>query len=114
MRTLLVLMLGCWLVLGGTSAFAQDVVLEGLLRTQVFNKEFEGFDFYHVIIEEDHVQSDGSREVLAVASGKFSGNLKRLKVLFLIIDDHILGGQVLEGRGLPPCLAPVESHSSAL
>jgi hypothetical protein len=114
MRTLLLLIIVSWLFLGMASAFAQDVALEGLLRAQVFNKEFEGFDFYHVVIEEDHSQSDGSREVLAVASGKFSGNLKRLKVLFLIVDDHILGGQVLEGTGLPPCLAPVESRSSAL
>ncbi len=47
------------------------------------------------MIEADRLQADGSREVLAIASRKFSDNTKRMKVLFLILNDHIIGGQVL-------------------
>jgi len=96
---------------GVPTALAGDGSLEQLLRAEVFNREFEGFDAYHVSIEADHPQSDGSREVLAVASGKFLENTKRLKVLFLIVGQRIIGGQVLEGTGLPPCLA-AEHHPS--
>ncbi|MBI4002960.1 MAG: hypothetical protein HY348_14415 [Nitrospira defluvii] len=104
-----VLVLAAWLPAGAT-----DDSLERLLRAQAFNREFEGFDSYYVMIEADQPQADGSHEVLAVASGKFSDNTKRMKVLFLIVDDQIIGGQVLEGTGLPPCLAPEHRPSSSL
>jgi len=99
---------------GAPVVLAQDVALESTLRTQVFNKAFEGFDYYHVTIENDQRQEDGSREVTAVASGKFLDYTKRMKVLFLIVNEQVIGGQVLEGTGLPPCLASGESHSSSL
>ncbi|ODT45565.1 MAG: hypothetical protein ABS70_02895 [Nitrospira sp. SCN 59-13] len=86
--------------------------LERLLRAQAFNREFAGFDSYYVNIEADHPQPDGSHEVVAIASGKFADSTKRMKVLFLIVDGLIVGGQVLEGTQLPPCLAP-EHHSSS-
>jgi hypothetical protein len=104
----------CGLLAMGVSAFAQDAFLERLLRVQVFNKAFEGFDYYYVTIEEDEPRADGSREVTAVASGKFLENTKRLKVLFLIVAEQVIGGQVLEGTGLPPCLTPEESRKSSL
>jgi hypothetical protein len=100
--------------LGISPLFAQDFGLEPVLRAQVFDRAFEGFDYYHVIIEEDQPQADGSREVIAVASGKWLENTKRLKVLFLIFGEEVIGGQVLEGTGLPPCLAPEQRHSSSL
>ena len=103
------LMLAC-----GTAGWGSDDSLERLLRAQAFNREFEGFDSYYVKIEADQPQPDGSHEVLAVASGKFSDNTKRMKVLFLIVDGLIVGGQVLEGTGLPPCLAPEHRSSSSL
>ena len=93
---------------------AADEGLERLLRVQVFNKEFEGFDSYYVRIEADQPQADGSHEVLAIASGKFSDNTKRIKVLFLIAGDQIIGGQVLEGNGLPPCATAEYQPSSSL
>ena len=99
---------------GGTAGWGADDSLERLLRAQAFNREFEGFDSYYVKIEADQPQPDGSHEVLAVASGKFSDNTKRMKVLFLIVDGLIVGGQVLEGTGLPPCLAPEHRSSSSL
>jgi hypothetical protein len=100
------------LLLASTPLWAQDVMLERILRTQVFNKAFEGFDFYYVAIEEDHSQSDGSREVTAVASGKFLDHEQRMKVLFLVVGSQVIGGQLLEGSGLPPCLAPEQGPSS--
>jgi hypothetical protein len=45
--------------------------VERLLRVQVFNKAFEGFDHYSVTIVEEQAQADGLREVTVVASGKF-------------------------------------------
>lgn len=99
---------------GGTTGWAADDSLERLLRAQAFNREFEGFDSYYVSIEADRRQADGSHEVLAVASGKFSDNTKRMKVLFLIVGDQVIGGQVLEGTGLPPCLAPENRPFSSL
>lgn len=114
MRKLLTLMLQMFLLAGGSQAFAADDSLERLLQAQTFNREFEGFDSYYVRIEADQPQPDGSHEVLAVASGKFSDNTKRMKVLFLIVDGHIVGGQVLEGTGLPPCLAQEHRPSSSL
>ncbi|GKS57096.1 hypothetical protein YTPLAS18_06230 [Nitrospira sp.] len=92
----------------------EDVALLSLLRGEVFNKEFEGFDTYYVVIEEDHAFDNGSREVTAVAVGKFLDNQKRLKVLFLIAGDHIIGGQILEGTDLPPCVVQGSPSSSSL
>jgi len=114
MRTLFIALLQGLVLIGGTTGWAADEALEWLLRAQAFNREFEGFDSYYVRIEADHPQPDGSHEVLAVASGKFLDNTKRMKVLFLIMDGHIIGGQVLEGQGLPPCLAPEHRSSSSL
>lgn len=98
----------------GLPVHAQDAGLERLLRAQVFNKAFEGFDLYHVVIEDDQAQSDGSREVTAVASGKFFDQTQRIKGLFLIVGERVIGGQVLEGTGLPPCLAYEDSRKSSL
>ena len=95
-------------------ANAQDAVLESVLRTQVFNKVFEGFDFYHLDIEEDRAQSDGSREVMVVASGRFLDQTQRMKVLVLIVGGQVIGGQVLEGTGLPPCLSGESNRASSL
>jgi hypothetical protein len=89
----------------------QDAKLEQALRAQVFNQVFDGFEFYRVIIEDDQTQADGSREVTAVASGKFLDNTKRVKVLFLIIGEQVIGGQVLEETGLPPCVSLSPSSS---
>ncbi|MBA5870915.1 MAG: hypothetical protein GDA68_13110 [Nitrospira sp. CR2.1] len=114
MRKLFIALLYVLVLADGTTGWAADDTLERLLRAQAFNREFEGFDSYYVMIEADHPQPDGSHEVLAVASGKFSENTKRMKVLFLIMDGHIVGGQVLEGTGLPPCLAPEHRSSSSL
>ncbi len=114
MRLRIGTVLGSCLLAISVSAFAQDASLERLLRVQVFNKAFEGFDHYSVTIEEEQAQADGLREVTVVASGKFLDHAKRLKVVFLIVGDQVIGGQVLEGTDLPPCLAPIESRSSAL
>ncbi len=101
------------IVLAGTTpALAEDDALIRLLRAQVFNKEFEGFESYHVSIESDERHGDGSREVLAVASGKFLENTKRITVLFLIVGEWVIGGQVLEQTGLPSCTSL--SRQSAL
>jgi hypothetical protein len=113
-RLLIALILSALLPQTGFAAASSDVDLERLLRKQVFNQAFDGFDHYYVTIENDQPQADGSREVTVVASGKFLQNTKRMKVLFLIVGDQVIGGQVLEGTGLPPCLAPGESGSSAL
>lgn len=86
--------------------------LESLFRGQVFNKVFENFDFYWITIEEDVQQSDGSREVTVTVSGKFLENTKRMKVLFLLQSDEIIGGQILENDGLPPCGLAPRHHSN--
>ena len=114
MRIVFMALIQVLMLAGGTSGWGADDSLERLLRAQAFNREFEGFDSYYVKIEADQPQPDGSHEVLAVASGKFSDNTKRMKVLFLIVDGLIVGGQVLEGTGLPPCLAPEHRSSSSL
>ncbi|GMV48908.1 MAG: hypothetical protein NBKEAIPA_00778 [Nitrospirae bacterium] len=114
MPILLVAIVQILLLTGGARASAGDESLERLLRAQAFNREFEGFESYYVVIEADQEQVDGSHEVLAIASGKFSNNIKRLKVLFLIVDNRIIGGQILEGTGLPPCLAQEHRPSSSL
>lgn len=112
MRVWLAVFIGAIFLHAGPVATASDDPLERLLRAEVFNRAFEGFDYYYVTIEADHPQTDGSREVIAVASGRFLENTKRLKVLFLIVGAQVIGGQVLEGTGLPPCLAPEESRQS--
>ncbi len=114
MRTIFMAMIHVLVLAGGTTGWAADESLERLLRAQAFNREFEGFDTYYVKIEADQPQADGSHEVLATASGKFSNQTKRMKVLFLIVNGHIVGGQVLEGTGLPPCLSPEHRPSSSL
>ncbi|MBM4120988.1 MAG: hypothetical protein FJ249_00115 [Nitrospira sp.] len=101
------------LLMGFTPAPAEDRALESLLRAQAFNKEFEGFDHYQVAIEADQPQPDGSREVTAVASGRFLGQVQRLKALFLVVGDKVVGGQILEKDGLPPCTSsPRDSKKS--
>lgn len=114
MRTFFIVIVQIVVLACSSQAFAAANSLERLLRAQAFNREFEGFDSYFVIIEADQPQADGSHEVVAVASGKFSDNTKRMKVLFLIIGDQIVGGQVLEGTGLPPCLTQAHRPSSSL
>ncbi|MDO8358096.1 MAG: hypothetical protein Q7U76_17095 [Nitrospirota bacterium] len=95
-------------------AFADEPQLVALLRVQAFNKVFEGFDYYHVTIEADLAQADGSHEVTAVASGNFLDSTRRVKALFLIVGDTLIGGQVLEEKGLPPCLPSSGTHASSL
>jgi hypothetical protein len=112
-RTILVL-LGIGLLLGVATAQADEATLERLLRAQAFNKEFEGFDHYQVAIEADQPQPDGSREVTAVASGHFLGQVQRLKVLFLVLGDQVVGGQVLEKDGLPPCTSSSHGGKKSL
>lgn len=112
MRVWIALWLGCLCLSAGAAGAVPDNPLERLLRAQVFNQAFEGFDYYYVTIEDDRPQSDGSREVTAVASGRFLESTKRMKVLVLIVGDQVMGGQVLEGTGLPPCLKPEQSRTS--
>jgi hypothetical protein len=112
MPVMLAILLSVWQVVSMGVAHAQDAHVERLLRMKAFNQVFEGFDYYTVTIEEDHPEDDGSREVLAVASGKFLEHAKRLKVLFLIAGEEIIGGQILEGTELPPCVSS-ESHPSS-
>ena len=95
-------------------AFADESLLVPLLRVQAFNKVFEGFDFYHVTIESDLVQADGSHEVTAVASGTFLEHTRRIKALFLVVGDTVIGGQVLEEKGVPPCIPSSGTHASSL
>ncbi len=111
MQTVVSCLIAVILCFTSLQAFAQDAELERFLRSQVFNKEFEGFGRYSVIIEDDHVQTDGSREVTVVASGKFFEQVKRVKVLFLIVGEQVIGGQVLEETGLPPCKSSSPSSS---
>ncbi len=112
MRLWLATMLTCMILHPGLSIAASDQSLEQLLRGHTFNHAFEGFDSYSVTIEEDRSQADGSREVTAVASGRFLENAKRLKILFLLVGNHVIGGQVLEEAGLPPCHASEEPRTS--
>jgi hypothetical protein len=111
-RLWLATMLTCIVLHPGLSIAASDQSLEQLLRGHTFNHAFEGFDYYSVTIEEDRSQADGSREVTAVASGRFLENTKRLKVLFLLVGNHVIGGQVLDEAGLPPCHASEEPRTS--
>ena len=112
MRYWIATMLTCTVLHAGLSIAAPDQSLEQVLRGHTFNHAFEGFDSYSVTIEEDRSQADGSREVTASASGRFLENTKRLKILFLLVGNHVIGGQVLEEAGLPPCHASGEPRTS--
>ncbi|MCP9451518.1 MAG: hypothetical protein NNA23_02420 [Nitrospira sp.] len=92
------------------SARAEELPLEALLRAQVFNKVFEGFDFYQVTIERDVANADGTREVTAEAKGKFSEHTRRLKALFQLDGQTVVSGHVLEEEGLPACSSSGEHH----
>jgi hypothetical protein len=96
MRTVLLLIWFMGLLFGVTPARADVVALEGLLRVQVLDYEFVGFDRYQVTIESDQQQPDGFREVTAVASAQSPDCRQRLKVLLLVIGDQVVGGQILE------------------
>jgi hypothetical protein len=114
---MLVLVAACLLCSGllfSLPGFAQDVTVEHVLRAHAFNRAFEGFAFYSVTIEDDQLQADGSREVTAVASGRFLESTKRVKVLVLMVGEQVIGGQVLQEAGLPPCLTPKEGPASSL
>ncbi|MFN3682034.1 MAG: hypothetical protein ACK4VP_08350 [Nitrospira sp.] len=97
-----------------TSVCAEEAPLETLLRAQVFNKVFEGFDFYHVTIERDIAKADGTREVTAEAKGKFSDHTMRLKALFQLDGQTVISGQVLEEEGLPACSSAAQHHGADL
>lgn len=112
MRAAMCFLVMCGLLVGGLPAFGQDPTIEQLLRAQVFNHAFEGFSYYHITIEDDRPQTDGSREVTAVASGTFLQNTKRMRVLLVIVGDQVIGGQVLEGTDLPPCRPAEQSQTS--
>ncbi len=86
-------------------ARAQDAALERLLRTQILNQQFEGFDFYEVVIEDDRSEANGVREVTVVARGRFLTQEKWFKALIVLAGEHVIGGEILEGQGLPPCRA---------
>jgi hypothetical protein len=103
MPLFIVLMLAVCLCFAGRS-HAEDASLVALLRTQVFNKVFDGFDYYYVTIQSDVANSDGEHEVTAVASGKFLNQTRRVTVLFLVVGETLVGGQVLDGQGLPLCV----------
>ncbi len=94
-------------------AFADEPPLATLLRAQALNTVFEGFEFYNVTIESDLAQADGTHEVIAVASGKFLEQTRRLRVLFLVVGETVIGGQVLEENGLPPCTTSSDTHAAA-
>lgn len=95
------------------SVHAEEPPLETLLRAQVFNKVFEGFDFYQVTIERDVANADGMREVTAEAKGKFSEHTRRLKALFQLDGQTVVSGQVLEEEGLPACSSSAEHHPAS-
>jgi hypothetical protein len=97
------LLLSPWVTLAADLSVQPQQTIEALLRAQAFNKEFEGFGSYAVTIESDRLQADGSRDVIAVASGRFLGQEKRMKVEFVVAGGQIIGGQILEHTDLPPC-----------
>lgn len=112
--TRLLRVLGTMVVLCFTvPAFADEPPLVAILRAQAFKKVFEGFEFYNVTIENDLAQADGSHEVTAVASGKFLEQTRLVKALFLVVRDAVIGGQVLEEKGLPPCIPSSGTHASS-
>lgn len=95
-------------------AYAEDSPLMAVLRDQAFNKIFDGFEYYHVTIESDLAQADGTHEVTAVASGKFLDQTKRIKVLILVVGDTVVGGQVLDEKGLPLCVLSSRPREESL
>ncbi|MBX3335327.1 MAG: hypothetical protein KF876_14470 [Nitrospira sp.] len=97
-----------------SASFADDSSLVALLRAQAFNSMFDGFDYYYVTIQSDVAQPDGTHEVTAVASGKFLDQTKRVKVRFLVVGETLVGGQVLEENGLPPCIVSAHPPASSL
>ena len=97
-----------------SQSHAEDTSLVTLLRAQAFNKLFDGFDYYHVRIERDVTNTNGEHEVTAVASGKFFDQTRRVKVQFLVVGETVVGGQVLEEQGLPPCLSTVRPREESL
>jgi|CXWL01.1.fsa_nt_gi hypothetical protein len=105
MRIIITVVLAVVLSSGCAWASVDEVSIETLLRSQVFNKEFEGYAFYVVTISSDELVSEGERVVVAEASGTFSEHVKRIKVRLLIVENRVVGGQVLEHQGLPPCKA---------
>lgn len=113
MPLLMALILTVFLCPAGQSQ-AEDASLVTLLRAQAFNKMFDGFDYYHVKIERDVTTTDGKHEVTAVASGKFLDQTRRVTVLFLIVGETVVGGQVLNKQGLPPCLLSVRPREESL
>lgn len=108
-----ILMMAMVLSLSGPTV-ADDSSLVALLRAQAFNRMFDGFEYYYVKIESDIIGSDGTHEVTAVASGKFLDQVKRVKVLVLVVGDTLVGGQVLESTGLPPCIVSAHPPESSL
>ncbi|TKB89831.1 MAG: hypothetical protein E8D40_14185 [Nitrospira sp.] len=113
MPLLIALILTVFLCPAGQS-HAEDASLVTLLRAQAFNKMFDGFDYYHVKIERDVTTTDGKHEVTAVASGKFLDQTRRVTVLFLIVGETVVGGQILNEQGLPPCLLSVRPREESL
>ena len=101
------------LCLAGPS-YAEDASLVTLLRAQAFNKMFDGFDYYHVTIERDVEQAGGEHEVTAVASGKFLDQTRRVTVLFLLVGETVVGGQVLDEQGIPRCILSVQPREESL
>jgi hypothetical protein len=95
-------------------AYAEEPPLMAVLRDQAFNKIFDGFEYYHVTIESDLAQADGTHEVTAVASGKFLDQTRRVTVLFLVVGETVVGGQVLDEQGLPRCIVSVQPREEPL
>lgn len=95
-------------------AYAEDASLVALLRTQAFNQLFDGFDYYRVTIERDVAKENGEHEVTAVASGKFLDQTRRVRILFLLAGETVVGGRVLEEQGLPPCVLSARPREDSL
>jgi hypothetical protein len=106
----LVAIFSCVLLHTGLAIAAPDDSLERLLRAQVFNRAFEGFDYYYVMIEDNQLQADGSREAIAVAGGIFLRHSKRRKVLFLIVGNQVIGGKCWKRGGAPLSRTRRESY----
>ncbi len=97
-----------------SQSYAEDTSLVTLLRAQAFNKMFDGFDYYHVRIERDVTNTNGEHEVTAVASGKFLDQTRRVTARFRVVGETVVGGQVLNEQGLPPCLLSVQPREESL
>ncbi len=97
-----------------SQSHAEDTSLVTLLRAQAFNKMFDGFDYYHVRIERDVTNTNGEHEVTAVASGKFLDQTRRVTARFRVVGETVVGGQVLNEQGLPPCLLSVQPREESL